>query len=350
MFSERYRRMCNQIHPDEQLLEMVLSSAHKSNHHKNKNQFRARKTALALAIVFICLSFSIPVLAMNVEPIYQMMYTISPTVAQFFKPVQVSSEDKGIKMEVVSVYIHDNIAEIYITLKDLIGERIDETTDLFDSYSINSPFDSSASSQLISYEATTKTATFLIIISEWEKQNIVGEKITFTLNEFLGQKTIYEDIEIPVNLSSITNTERTQTPASMGGSKNDLDESGLETNPTVLIPSEAMKGFPVDGIDLTGIAFVSKKLHVQIAIENPLGNDNHGYFYLKDLTGDEISYSSSYSFSNQSNNKGRIDYHEYVFDLFQENISNYKLFGNFVTSKLNIEGKWQVTFPLQNTK
>ena len=36
-------------------------------------------------------------------------------------------------MEVISINIHENEAQIYITMQDLIGDRIDETTDLNDS-------------------------------------------------------------------------------------------------------------------------------------------------------------------------------------------------------------------------
>ena len=39
-------------------------------------------------------------------------------------------------MEVEAVYVHADTAEIYLSMQDLTEERIDETVDLFDSYSI----------------------------------------------------------------------------------------------------------------------------------------------------------------------------------------------------------------------
>ena len=78
-----------------------------------------------------------------------------------------SCEDDGIKMEVISAYINADKADIYISMQDMTDERIDETTDLFDSYSINRPFSSSATCERMSYDEETKTATFLISITQW---------------------------------------------------------------------------------------------------------------------------------------------------------------------------------------
>lgn len=46
-------------------------------------------------------------------------------------------------------------------MQDLTGDRIDETMDLFDSYQINRPFDSSGACRLAGYDAQQKAAAFL---------------------------------------------------------------------------------------------------------------------------------------------------------------------------------------------
>lgn len=351
MFKERYSHMNNQIHPRDQLLQDVLDSARDGDCSKRIEPLRLKRPVVALVALCICLTMAMPVLAATVEPIYQLMYMVSPSVAQFFMPVQKSSESNGIKLEVVSSYIHDNIAEIYVTMQDLTGDRIDGTTDLFDSYSINRPFDSSAHCQLIGYEQNTKTATFLITIDEWGSQNIAGDKITFSVREFLSHKNKYDGLEIPVELSSILTAERTQTVSSNGGGGKDYQSYlDFERNPIALIPSDPMEAFPVDGIDLTGIAYIGGKLHIQTAVKEPLDNDNHGSFYLKDATGTDISCNYSFSFSNQYEQPGRIDYHEYVFDIPQEYVSKYLLYGDFVTSGMKTKGDWRVTFPLESTE
>ncbi len=351
MFKERYSHMNAQIQPSAQVLQAVLNAAYGSKRQKSRNALRLKRSAVALTALCICLTLAMPALAATVDPIYRLMYLVSPGTAQFFMPVQTSSEDNGIKMEVVSAYIHDETAEIYVTMQDLTGDRIDKTTDLFDSYSINRPFDSSAHCELAGYEEDTKTAMFLITIDEWGGQNIAGNKITFSVREFLSHKSSYEGLEIPIRLSDIPAAEQTQTVSpNGGGGRDNQGYMEFEKNPIALIPVAPMDAFPVDGIDLTGIAYIDGKLHIQTAVKEPLDNDNHGFFYLKDKTGTQTDGNYSFSFSNQYEQPGRIDYHEYVFDIPRGKLAEYSLYGDFVTSGMKTEGKWRVTFPLENAK
>ncbi|MFV0517558.1 MAG: hypothetical protein ACK5MV_09185 [Aminipila sp.] len=348
MFREQYNQLNNQVRPNEKLLQMTIHNAEKMEEKSNHKIYLLRKPLITAATICLCLSLAMPVLAATVEPIYQLMYMVSPSIAQFFMPVKKSDEDNGIKMEVVSAYIHENIAEIYVTMQDLRENRIDETTDLFDSYSINRPFDSSAHCERVGYDATTKTATFLITIYEWGNNDIVGDKITFTVNEFLSHKKIYENIEIPVELSSIDTAKEVQEASNVTGGGGMDYQQFQEENPDALIPSLPMESFPVDGIDLTGIGYIENKLHIQTAVTDNLDKDNHGFFYLKDSSGNKIDCSYSFSFVNQYEQPGRITYCNHVFDIPKSGISNYTLYGNFVTSGMITKGNWKVTFPLEN--
>lgn len=349
MFRGKYKHMIDQVHPSNELLCDVLKSVHSRDKKKNVLISSFRKPVTAIIALCICISLAIPVLAATVEPIYQLMYMVSPSIAQFFMPVQRSDEDNGIKTEVVSAYIHDNVAEIYITMQDLTGDRIDESTDLYDSYSVNRPFDSSASCQRAGYDEKTKTATFLITIYEWGDQKIAGDKITFSVKEFLSHKKNYDNIEIPIDLSSVTSAEITRKVyTSGGGGKNHHTDEGESI---VLVPSQAITGFPVDGIDITAIGYIDDKLHVQMALNNCLKNDNHGSFYLKDTDGKKVEGSYNIYFTNQyEHQEDRIDYCEYVFDIPREEIKGYSLYGDFVTSGMMTEGNWKVTFPLEQVK
>ena len=93
-----------------------------------------RMIVIAAAII-LCITVTVPVLAATVNPIYELVYKISPGLAQMMKPVQMSCEDNGIKMEVMSASVYENEAAVYLSLEDMTDQnRIDETTDLFDSY------------------------------------------------------------------------------------------------------------------------------------------------------------------------------------------------------------------------
>lgn len=347
MFREKYKHMCNQVSTSDELIGNILQYACSNEDKKRRHSIPYLKPLIAVLSICVCFSLVMPVLAARVEPIYQLMYLVSPSVAQFFMPVQKSDEDNGIKMEVVSAYIHDNVAEVYITLKDLTEDRIDGTTDLFDSYSIHRPFDSSAFCERVGYDEKQKTATFLISIEEWGNQKIQGDKLTFSLREFLSHKKIYENLPIPIELSTITASNHTQTVELTGGGGLDYKKYITGYTGTALIPEEPKSEFPVEGIELTAIGYVDGKLHIQTAVHDSLDNGNHGYFYLKDQNNNMIQCNYGFNFVNQYEQPGRIDYSEAVFDIPQDQIGNYKLYGYFVTSGLKTEGNWRVTFPLE---
>lgn len=349
MFREKYKHMIEQIHPDDELLCDILKAAHNSGKKKMRTP-SLRKPLIAVMAICVCIFLGVPALAATVEPVYQLMYAVSPGIAQFFMPVQKSDEDNGVKMEVVSAYIHENAADIYITMRDLTGDRIDGTTDLNDSYSINRPFSSIASCQRVGYDEKTKTATFLISITEWGKQKIAGDKITFSVKQFISDKKNYEDIRIPIDLSSVSAAKDTKKVSLTGGSGENFEKYMEEGETTALAPSQAMDGFPVEGIDLTGIGYIDGKLHIQTAAYDNLDQDNHGYFYLKDADGGMIPLNYEFYFLNQFQQPGRIDYHECVFDIPRERLKNCGLYGNFVTSGRHTEGDWRVTFPLEQAE
>ena len=277
------------------------------------------------------------------------MYLVSPAVAQFYQPVQLSDEYDGIRMEVVAANIHEETAEIYITLQDLEGDRLDETTDLYDSYSIHMPYSAIGNCRKVGYDPESGIVTYLITVTQENGRKIEGEKLTFSVGGYLGQKQEYEKIEIPIDLTQVTEEsyQYVDTPA-RGGTLTGC--SGLtaimsETYP-VLIPQPADPDFPIEGVKLTGIGYVEGKLHIQYAVENALNNDNHGFFFLQNEAGETLEEVGSVSFYEGSGKK-RIDYRDSVFLIPQEELQDYRLYGDFVISEGFHEGNWQVTFPIK---
>lgn len=346
MFRERYFSMNEQIFPDQELVDKTI---HSENHPQGRiinPKIFLHKPIIIVPLLMTLILTATPVLAANVPAVYELMYYVSPTVAQFFMPVQKSYVDNGIKMEVVSAYVHDNTAEIYITMQDLVGDRIDETMDLNDSYSINRPFDSTATCQRVGYDKSTKTATFLISLTEWGNKKFIGDKITFSVREFISDKHVFNDIPIGVNLTRVNSTPPTKqvSPSGGGGRKYKEYFPNSESKAKVLVPSAPMK-FPVKDIDFTGIGYVDGMLHIQTSVVNNSNKDKHGYFFLSDKNGNKIQSIFSVGFSgNLDNNR---HYTEYVFDIPQSEMGQYSLYGTFVTSGLFTKGNWRVTFPLE---
>lgn len=380
-FKDTYREWNEKVQPSEELLSRLLTEASKvteasgisaaeesAKRHKKwndkvrENKIRENKTqgkpnhnrrwsrGIAWAAGFLLvINVSLPVLAGTFPTVYELMYLVSPAVAQFYQPVQLSDEHDGIRMEVVAAYIHEETAEIYITLQDLEKDRLDETTDLYDSYSIHMPYSAIGNCRKVGYDPKSGILTYLITVTQENGRKIEGEKLTFSVGGYLGQKQEYEKIEIPIDLTQVTEEayQYVDTPA-RGGTMTGY--SGLaaimsETYP-VLVPQPADPDFPIEGVKLTGIGYVDGKLHIQYAVENALNNDNYGSFFLQNEAGEMLQEAGSISFYEGSGKK-RIEYRDSVFLIPQEELQNYRLYGDFVISEGFHEGNWQVTFPIK---
>ena len=326
--------------------EYILAADRKSV--PKRNRLKMWYVIAACLCLLFCLA--VPAMAASLPAFYDMLYAVSPATAQFFKPVQLSCEDNGIRMEVSAVYIHENTAEIYISMQDLEGTKFDETIDLFDSYRINTPFDCTSHCILSDYDPDTQTAEFLITIEQWNTQEITGDKLTFSLREILSNKKTYEGIINDVNLSDIqlNNTSQSVYPRGIGGLEfiEKYEDSADQDLLTVLKPSGSICS-PVDGVTLTGIGYIDGYLHIQVCYKDILKTDNHGTIALiSKETGETISDDGSVAFFD---NKGENSYEDYIFtEIPAETLGEYDLYGEFITSSGPIEGTWSVTFPLEN--
>ena len=308
---------------------------------KSRKKTFGKAVTLAAAIL-LCFTLSISALAATVDPVYQILYNISPAAAQALKPVRLSCEDQGIKMEVISCAIYENEAEIYISLQDLTSNRIDETTDLFDSYRINRPFSSTASCSFASFDEETGTAAFLIHISQWNNKKIEGDKITFSFSEFLSQKNEFDGKLSGIDLSQIKAAEETQRPESIRGSSG----AGHNYEKDCLVPTAGGILSPLDGVTITNAGFIDNKLHIQVYFEDIVSYDDHGYIDLLDEAGNKAeSYSISFW-----DDKKTGSYDEIIYNVSPEEIENYQAYGYFFTCENITRGNWQVTFPLENAK
>lgn len=309
-----------------------------------------KKWIAAAAICLVCFVVSAPVLAATIPSFYQMLYSFSPETAQFFKPVQMSCETGGVCMEVEAVYIYENTAEIYISMQDKVGGRFDKTTDLFDSYSINMPYAGVGSCQKIDYNDTTNTVTFLVTIEQftvepWEKRSIEGEKVTFSVREFISNKKAFYGVISNVDLTLTEKEATTQSVSPRGKSYSSQDIK--EEIPNIGLKSTQNIATVTEGIAITGIGYVGDKLHVQAYYENIFETDNHGFVALQNkTTGEVVNCMGSLAFFD---NRKEGSYYDYIFENVKyEDLQEYELYGEFVTSDGKVEGNWSVTFPLEN--
>lgn len=340
-FREKYNTMQRDVRPDAPLLQRTRAAAQKA-----PARPRRLRPLIALAAILVCLALAVPAFAMPAlaaDPNgYALLYSISPAAAQFFKPVNRSDEDNGIRLTVDSVYLHSDTVEIYVSLQDLTGDRLDETTDLFDSYRINRGFDCSATCSLAGYDAPTRTARFLISITSFDGQDIEGDKLTFSLNRLLTGKTETEGAVTGLDLAAAQAESATQRVEWRGGSgiATETDGSTAETR-TALVPTGTLAA-PAPGVTVTAIGYIDGLLHIQVLYENIHETDNHGQLWLENGA-EKLECLGSLSFFAEN---GSDSFEEYVFDVSPAQLADCTLYGSFVTADTLIEGGWEITFPL----
>lgn len=299
----------------------------------------------ALAAAVLCTLLTVPALAFaGVDQAYEVLYAVSPAIAQTLKPVQMSCEDNGVRMEVISAAVQGDRADVYISMQDLTGDRIDETVDLFDSYQINRPFDGRATCRLVGYDAQQKAATFLISMTRLGQKDIDGGKVTFSVQEFLSGKQMFEGPLPQLDLTSATQSPDMQTNVDIRGwSQPDGTRMDVEAIP-ILARQDDLLFSPAPGVQVTAMGYADGKLHIQTCYDNILETDNHGYVYLKNADGEVIYASASISFWDEAHNSS---FDEEIFDILAEELSEYQVCGAFWTGAKLTRGSWQVTFPLE---
>ena len=322
------------------------------NHKNNIREIIARETGVAVvskqkrngvkrwAIAFAafagCFLVATPALAASVPEAYYVLYMISPATAQFFRPVQKSVVDQGIEVGVESAYIHGSTAEAMITVRDLEGDRLDDSLDLYDSYDIRIGFDCTGHCEQMGYDAATKTATILISISSMDEKNIIqGNKLTFSLSTLLTGREETIDVAIPMDWNAIPKTVETELADPYDGN--------------VLVPGESQREFE-DGFYLSGIGYVDGKLHIQLYTPGRDLRDDHAFLHLRNAAGDQIEaqmlYRGGYRGMDPAEDE-RANYVEYAFDVPQSELDQWSLYGDFYHATGRIDGNWSITFPLE---
>ncbi|MCM1025215.1 MAG: hypothetical protein NC432_02200 [Roseburia sp.] len=324
-----------------------------------KRKLRTVRRFAGAAAACLCILVGLPALAANVDPLYELMRRVSPKLAQSFRLVQKADEKQGIRMEVAAVYLQENELQAYITLEDLEGDRIDETTDLFNSYSVNAPCPSYGGGgwEPVDFDEETGKATFLVTLgllpdSSGNPVNIAGKKITLYLRRILSGKTEYDNLRMDVPWSEVQADPEIAVMRISGGPAPDIIKGDVEDprpSARLLKPGEATPIPGVEGILFTGMGYIDGRLHIQTAVLDYMENDNHCELYLIDQEGNQRYYDYKVSAKGNTAETEETMYQDCIFEISPEELEKYTLCGHFVTSGSCLEGNWSVTFPAEET-
>ncbi len=367
-----YGQIMKRVAPSENLIENVLLEQREYEYwEEDRRNDRVRRglkfgtgilrTVVMAGIFCVCFVFSLQVVAGSVPQVYELLYTISPRTAQFFKPVNKVSERDGIRMEVVSAYVHDNVAEICITMEDLTGNRIDESLDIGERYSIHQPYSVTGGCRLLNFDEETGVATLMITVTQWEEQDIIGKKMTFSVREFSSGLESYPDVQVEVDWAKM-DTEPQLVSRWLNGVGYGKNRSEVNTltrdNLKVLPPKEGQpmtlvgengEKIIVEGIELSGIAYEDGFLRIQTRSEKYSLYYNHAYLWLENEEGNHVDCLLN-TYYNEEEQGNRTAYIEYIFDVAEEELEQYTLHADVWIYDTYEKGPWQVTFPLEQAE
>jgi len=302
---------------------------------------RRRRISLLAAVLAVTLALSLTAFAAaDSQIMYDILYALSPSIAQALKPVQLSCVDNGIEMSVISANVEGDTARAFIGLKDLEGDRIDGTCDLYDSYSIDLSSDSIIGHCSFShFDEETRTALFVVELSRGDGKAITEKKLTFSLREFLSGKREWKG-SLALDRSLIQAAPKTTTDFVMRG-MGYSDEDYLITE--VMVPGSSML-MPVEGVNATAAGWVDGMLRIQLHYERIHETDNHGFVTLQDAQGRQVFPDYSIAFWDEERSGS---YSEYLFRITPEELAQSEIMGEFIAANQLHRGDWQITFALE---
>lgn len=267
------------VQEDPWLAGRVLAGMKGEEHVKRKFSF-----GIILVVILLVIG-SLTTLAAGLEEVNELLYRFWPEAARALRPLNLSVEQGGIRMDVISATMNNERLLITYSLTDLEGNRLNDRTKCSTDLDIPAPVDEYYEyDRLISYDPEKRQALF-------------GSFLRY--RDFASDSS--NDNTITLMLTGITTSENysRELLSLMDGQEYKVDpvpcpkeifatgivvlDEGAEKNrkeyPNILNPENSL-GIPViDGIELSGIGWVDGMLHIQLHIPDYICNINTSHMF-----------------------------------------------------------------------
>ena len=262
------------VQEDPWLAARVLADMKGEEHVKRKFSF-----GIILVVILLVIG-SLTTLAAGLEEVNELLYSFWPEAARALRPVNLSAEQGGIRMDVISATMNNERLLITYSLTDLKGNRLNDNTKCSTDLDIPDPVDEYYGyDRLISYDPEKRQALFGSFLRYRDFASDISDDNTITL--MLTGITVSESYSREL-LSLMDGQEYKVDPVSCPeklfktGTVVLDDESARNPKelPKILNPENSL-GIPViDGIELSGIGWVDGMLHIQLHIPDYLSSAN----------------------------------------------------------------------------
>ncbi len=308
-------------------------------------RFPVKRALAPIIAAVLCLIFSVPALAAaGVDAAYDLLYEVSPGLAAMIGPVRLSCESNGIQLSVVSVDVHADpedrylqIADITFLVKDLKGDQIDETTDLFDAGSFFAPFDSGTSTTFTDFDHETgELRTVRSVYQLTEKANYDSELYSFHISRILGGKERWAGM-IPASVLTDVDTD----PLIL--TQGELELLSRDSSAILMRPCAEPLFQPIEHGAVTAVGYTDGALHVQVKPGEVDRGDDTIYILLQKPDGTFLPWDEAITFLTYGEG-----YVEYIFRISYDDLAGCKLHGDFICYNIVTEGNWKLTFRLRD--
>lgn len=299
MFRDEYRREMDQViwtEEQKQRLRQVMARPNSRPRRLTRRMAAAAAVAAALIVSAVAAGTSVwQRIQERQGPFAGIAQTIEGAVCT----------DQGIEVQVLSAVADDVRAEIYFTVRDTTGDRLD------DQIVLSPAEDSDMSGRLVEYDADSHTALFMASMSNYtpqaqsgggvfsvdgKKAAWIGEHIRLSLD---GLTTRQGDLEAQVSCADMSDQLLQSLPLGDGDKVvMGVEESGyprtiLPDTQVVLAPNQTP--MPLDGtqdITVSSMGFASDgRFHIRVAYAQGIDHEDvdRGYFLARVYPRDEDS-------------------------------------------------------------
>lgn len=344
---------------------------------KGEEPVKKRVSFSVVIIIAILLIGTMTALAAGVEDINAMLYNIWPEAARALRPLNLSDEKAGIRLDVLSASLTDDQLLITYSLTDLEGDRINADTSCSALIEIPWMNQGDGSYEMLSFDAETHQAVYAYYLEYTSSSFPEGTlfdsaTITFRVNGLRGSEQKTLDLW-PLMTDQDYTAEAVTAPPESGVDAIVRDDNASEmekTLPNILNPANNLHIPITDDIELSGIGWLDGNLHVQIHVSNYAIKVEYehaisdiarytSYINLRDHNGNDVMWAPGF-FDQLLKDKpyyiwginwreGDEQWIEKIFPVQPEEMDQYIIYGEFTNLMADYEDllqyEWEVSFP-----
>lgn len=321
---------------------------------------RARIASIVAAIILIP---TITVAAAVYSSYSKLLEDVGPELSEYLEQVETACESDGIRMELVGYYYDGTHLKAYINLEDTegLGRVTDKIMDHMDFFAVKESGDYGWSIANYDEEAGIITYELDVTLIDNDElavriKDLYYEPVDYNeldtcidIEEMCNKTpTLYEgDIISVIGTSSKSTYEEVCERFSLSEASDDVEgcwSGGRVLTPGVLDISVS----DISYFKITNIGYVDGFLHVQTWVDLT-DSASICSFYLQDNEGNKLEAYCDFGYTHESGEhweEGNC-YWEYIFDIDESELSNYKLLTDCETSPV-LEGRWEITIPIVN--